>query len=360
MKFISEFLKIKPAKMGITFSIFLPFIFLLIWMTGFNGATERIDQLHVGLVAGSNEESRSIAEFLAKEAPFQTSMSSSKEDALSDMDNGNTDMVIVISSNLQSSSAGSTEKLTYYINERNSEVVKSVMEGLSNKLTGQLNSTVVSNVQPLPIQAEVIKVNEISNFSSTMLPMILGFIPYIAMMTMNIQFNIASMIMKRQFGKWELFFGRQMVLVGIAIIVPLLLSAAIKIFLNVEASFWQLWGFEVLVFMASICMTQLGFVLFGGMGPLFNVFFVPFQLMTAGNVIAASMLTPFYRNLGAFLPAPNGIQGAMHLVYGGGTVGGYAGNLALIAMVTWGLTILRLAWPSKAAVNQQNMGQKAA
>lgn len=352
MKFISEFLKTKPAKMGITFSIFLPFIFLLIWMTGFNGATERIDQLHVGLVV-ENEESRSIAEFLATEAPFQSVVTSSKEDALSNMDNGKTDMVIVIPGNLQSSSADGTEKLTYYINERNSEVVKSVMEGLSRKLTEQLNTIVVSNVQPLPIQTEVIKVNEVSNFSSSMLPMILGFIPYIAMMTMNIQFNIASMIMKRQFGKWELFFGRQMVLAGIAIIVPLLLSVAIKIFLNVEASFWQLWSFEVLVFIASICVTQLGFVLFGTMGPLFNVFLVPFQLMTAGNVIAASMLAPFYRDLGSFLPAPNGIQGAMHLVYGGGTVGDYAVNLAFIAVVTWGLTILRIAWPSKAVVVQQ-------
>lgn len=82
--------------------------------------------------------------------------------------------------------------------------------------------------------------------------------------------------------------------------------------------------------------------------------------MTAGNVIAASMLTPFYRNQGAFLPAPNGIQGAMHLVYGGGTVVDYAANLAFIAMVTCGLTIFLLAWPSKAGVIQQNMGQKAA
>ncbi|RAV02684.1 YhgE/Pip domain-containing protein [Paenibacillus sp. YN15] len=360
MKVIVEFLKTKPAKLGITFSIFFPFIFLLIWMTGYNGATERIDQLHVGLVVENTEESRDVLEFLTTEAPFQTILASSKEEALVDMDSGNTDMVIVIPANLQTTLVDGAKSLTYYLNDRNSEIVKSIMEGFSKKLTDQLNIAFVPGAKQLPIQSEIINVNKISNFAISMLPMILGFIPFIALMTMNIQFNIASMIVKRQFGKWELFFGRQLVLASIAIIVPLLLSAAIKMFLPVAASFWQLWSFEVLVFIASICFTQLAFELLGNYGPLLNAFSVPFQLMTAGNIIAVSMLTPFYRDLGSFLPAPNGIQGAMHLVYGGGDVMSYAVNLIMISIVTWGLTVLRIAWPSKATIIQKNLGQRAA
>ncbi|MCR2807639.1 YhgE/Pip domain-containing protein [Paenibacillus soyae] len=349
MKPVTALLKTLQTRIGIVFAIFVPFAFLIIWMTGYNGATDRIDRLHVGLVGGETNESQTAVDFFQNNAPFQTALAASQDEALADMDEGLLDMVVIVPTDLESAAASGGAKLIYYVNDRSSELVKGVMESMANQLTAQLNGVVVPDVQSLPIQAEVIKTNEISNFALSMLPMILGFIPYIAMMTMNIQFNVASNMLKRQFGKWELFFARQLVLASVAIVVPLLLSAAVKLFLDVHASFWELWGFEMLVFTACICVTQLAFALFGNAGPLFNVFLIPFQLMTAGNIIAASMLTPFYRHFGSFLPASNGIQGAMHLVYGGGSAGGYAATLALIAVVAWGLTVLRLAVPSRAA-----------
>lgn len=116
------------------------------------------------------------------------------------------------------------------------------------------------------------------------------------------------------------------------------------LFSDVASSFAIMWGFQVLVFLSCICLTQMSFVLFGNAGPLFNVALVPIQLMTAGNIIPVVMLTPFYRHIGSFLPVPNAIQGYLKLIYNGEAVTQYVIHLLLISIVTWGITILRLSF----------------
>ncbi|MFD2385717.1 YhgE/Pip domain-containing protein [Paenibacillus xanthanilyticus] len=337
-------LNILQTRIGIVFSIFVPAVFLLIWMTGYNHATDRIDQLRVGLVGSeaAGAEDR-IANVMAS-MPFQVIPQAELDAAMDDMNEGKMDMVIALPAGLaEQAQSGSGARLTYYVNDRSSEVVKAVMEGMAAQLTTALNGVIVPEAKPLPIQGEVVKTNPVSNFATSMLPMILGFIPYIASMTANIQFNISSLRLKREYSKWDIFLSRQLILAGIAIVVPLLMSAATKLFLVVEASFWQLWGFEMLVFAASLTVTQFAFAYFGNAAPLFNVLLIPVQLMTAGNIISTSMLSPFYRDLGSFLPVPNAVDGAMRLVYGGGTIFGSAIGLAMITVAALGLTILRIA-----------------
>ncbi|MBB3109726.1 hypothetical protein FHS18_001789 [Paenibacillus phyllosphaerae] len=340
MKAAAALLKIIQTKIGIVFAFFLPLVFFLFWMTGYNDATTRIDQLHVGLVYEASESA--IAEQMTGSLPFQIEQESTLEEALDRMDNGKTDMVIALPAGLADSAhTDNGAKLTYYVNDRNSELVKSVMEKMASQITLMANQRVVPEAQALPIQAEIIKTNVIENFSTSMLPMILGFIPYIAMMTMNIQFNLSSMFLKRDHSKWSIFFGRQLIMLAVAIVASLVVSIIAKSVAPVDASFFGVWGFELLVFLACICFTQLGFALLGSAGPLFNIFFIPIQLMTAGNIISPEMLAPFYRHIGSFLPVPNGVEGAMHLVYGGGSASTYALHLVLIVIVTWGLTVLR-------------------
>ncbi|MDQ0720199.1 hypothetical protein QF049_001460 [Paenibacillus sp. W4I10] len=47
----------------------------------------------------------------------------------------------------------------------------------------------------------MVKTNNITNFTLSMLPMILGFITYIAVMTMNIQLNLSSMMLSRKYDR---------------------------------------------------------------------------------------------------------------------------------------------------------------
>jgi hypothetical protein len=64
------------------------------------------------------------------------------------------------------------------------------------------------------------------------------------------------------------------------------------------------------------------------------------MIMTGGSIIPSSMLEPFYRHIGSFLPS--GIPGFMQLVYIGHGIGGSVQNLFLISIVTWGITVLRV------------------
>jgi len=147
----------------------------------------------------------------------------------------------------------------------------------------------------------------------------------------------------RKYDRWKIFWARQLLLLIVCIVAPLIITSVAMLFVTPVASFWEMWGFHILVYIACVCLTQMSFVLFGGLGALFNVAMIPFQLMTAGNIIATEMLTPFYRHIGDFLPASNAVRGYVRLIYSGASVTSVVINLILIALVTWGITCARMA-----------------
>ncbi|MFD1954196.1 ABC transporter permease [Paenibacillus thailandensis] len=122
MKSALALFKTLQVRIGLVFAIFVPFVFLMIWMTGYDDATERIDRLHVGIVSENPDENGAAVQFLTTHAPFQTELVSSKEEALADMDNGDTDMVVVVPAGLQTAGANGGATLTYYVNDRSSDL----------------------------------------------------------------------------------------------------------------------------------------------------------------------------------------------------------------------------------------------
>ncbi|WKK99965.1 hypothetical protein Q0F98_22085 [Paenibacillus amylolyticus] len=50
MKSFKDFLKVPQTKIGLVFALIVPLLFVVIWMTGYHQATERVDQLQVALV----------------------------------------------------------------------------------------------------------------------------------------------------------------------------------------------------------------------------------------------------------------------------------------------------------------------
>lgn len=339
-----DLMKITQTKIGLVFAIFVPLFFVIVWMTGYHGATDRIDQLQVAIVNEDGVRGEAIQQGIADNAPFQVEMASDLEEAQARMDKGDYSMVIAIPADFTQEMSSGAAVLTFYVNQAGSEVAISMLEQAALQLTDQLGQQGPSGA----VQANVVKMHGVADFATSMLPMLLGFISYIAMMTMNIQFNISSQIMKRNHSKWEIFWSRQILLALIAIVVPFIITGAAMLFTDVASSFMAMWGFHVLVFAASIAVTQMSFALFGNAGPLFNVALVPIQLMTAGNIIPQSMLAPFYRHIGSFLPAPNAIQGYLKLIYNGESVTTYVINLILIALVAWVITVVRVASEKKA------------
>ncbi|MGF7046835.1 YhgE/Pip-like protein [Paenibacillus sp. DS2015] len=333
---LKNLMKITQTRIGLVFAIFIPIFFIVVWMTGYHHATERIDQLNVAIVNEDGKQGQVIQEQIQNHAPFHTDIMDSSQEAQSQMDAGNYTMVIVIPNNLtQNITNNSNAKLTFYINQGNSQLATSMVEGIAVDITSKMGI-------PGTVQADIIQTHNVNDFATSMLPMILGFITYIAAMTMNIQFNISSQIMKRNHTKWQIFWSKQLLLLAISIVVPLLVIGVASLFTDVASSFWQMWFFHIVVTLACICFTQMSFALFGNAGPLFNIAMVPFQLMTAGNIIPVAMLAPFYRYIGNFLPASNGVQGFTTLIYSRGSVTGLIINLLLISIVTWGITITRI------------------
>ncbi|GGN97873.1 YhgE/Pip domain-containing protein [Saccharibacillus kuerlensis] len=348
---------ITQTRIGIVFSLFVPLLFTLLWMTGYHDATQRIDQLNVAVVNEAGEAGTAVSAQIAANAPFHTESVNHADTAQAAMDAGDYSMVIVIPADFASGLQNGSAKLTYYINQGTSEVASAMVEGAAARLTAGMNEAIAGTSAAEPVQSEIVKTHEQNNFAVTMLPMILGFIPYIAMMTANIQLNISSQIMKRNHGKWQIFWSRQLLLLLISVFAPLIIIGVAQLFAQPAASFGSMWMLLGCVFLASACVTQMSFALFGNAAPLFNVALVPLQLMTAGNIIPAAMLAPFYRHFGSFLPAPNGIQGFMRLIYNGSGAGTFMLHLLLIALVTWAVTLLRVQLqnpaPSPAAAGGQ-------
>lgn len=347
MKILQGFknmMKIPQTKIGLVFAIFVPVFFMIVWMTGYNHATERLDELNVGIVNEDGTASKALEEQIAKSSPFHIMSNSGFEKAKEQLDKGNYAMLIVIPAKFAEEMGSGNGELTFYVNEANSQVAVSMMEKAASEISANIG--VHSGVK-----ADIVKTNEVHNFAASMLPMIFGFITYIAVMTMNIQFNLVSQIMKKHNSKWQIFWSRQLLLIIVALVVPTIIVSLAVSFQDVAAPYWKLWLFHVLTAAACISFTQMSFSLFGNAGPLFNVAMVPLQLMTAGNIIPANMLAPFYQHFGAFLPASNGVQGFTKLIYTGDSVSSFAVNLVLILIVTFAITVIRLAAQKEKAVN---------
>lgn len=343
-KTFKDFLGITQTKVGIVFSIFVPLVFLLFWMTGYHGATDRVDQLVVGIVNEDGPQGADIATAIRTGVPYQTRMYDSLTEANQQMDDGVLTMVISIPAHFtEDVTTNGNTKMVYYINQANSDIAKSIVESSANSISSMVGAHTFADVHQEVVATDIVKTHDIPNFAISMLAMILGFVTYVGVMTMNIQLNIASMMLKRDHSKWQIFWGRQILLLLIAVVASLLITSVALLFAETAASFWQMWSFHILVYISCIAVTQMAFALFGNVAPLFNVALIPLQLMTAGNIIPTAMLAPFYRNIGHFLPASNAIQGYLRLIYSGASVSSFVIHLIWIAVITFGITWIRTA-----------------
>ncbi|SFB51563.1 ABC-2 family transporter protein [Cohnella sp. OV330] len=337
------FFKLLPTKVGLTFAFVLPLLFSVVWMTGYNGATERLGQLKVGIVNEEGEAGAAIEQAVRNAMPFEIASYGSLQEAQRQLNDGDADMIVSIPATFSADAQSGQGELTFYLNKTSAETANAILSASAERISSSLGQSQYGDSPRERIAANVVTLNDKSNFATSMLPMILGFITYVAVMTMNIQFNIASMMLGRCHGKWQIFWARQLIYVLVAALASLLTSGVAMLFVDPVASFGQMWGFHALVYAAAICLTQMTFALFGGLAALVNTGLIPFQLMTAGNIVPAAMLAPAYRHLGGFLPASNGVQGFFRLIYSGASVGPMAIHLMLIAVVAWGITVSRLA-----------------
>lgn len=349
---LREMFKIPNTKVGIAFAIIVPLLFSIIWLTGYHDATDHLDRLHVAVVNEDGEQANALAEQMMESLPFDADLAS-YEEAKEQLDQNDITMLIVIPEAFTDSLAKQSDtSLKFYMNSSNSQVALSAAESAARQMTASIAG---SNVQ-----ADIIKENHIGNFATSMVPMIMGFIIFIAVMTMNIQMNIVTQIVNRKFGKWQVFWNKQLLLLIIGLVVSTI-TVTIHYFANdTAASYMQLWGFELLVAFACISFTQMSFAIFGNAGALFNVAMIPFQLMAAGNIIPTDLLSPVFRVIGSILPASNGVQGFTQLIYAGQSVSSAILHLGLILVITFLLTCIALMLKKQQPIQYVKKDEKAA
>lgn len=335
MKAWKDVWSMTQTKVGLVFAIVVPLVFLVVWMTGYQGTTERLDQLNVGVVAEANDP---FIQSL-QQVPFTVQTVATETKGLQALDANEVDLV------LQKDDA--THRLTAHVSQTNAEFANAILERATETISKQLNG------EPT-FTTSIVTEHAVSDFALSMLPLVLGFVIYIATMTMGIQFNLVSTILKSRHTKWDLFWSRQLLHGIVLLVVPLLLVSMAHLLTDINTPFIKLWAFELLVVATCIAVTQMNFALFGPIAPLVNVALIPFQLMTAGNIVPAKMLAPFYQSLGTFLPVPNAVSGFSRLLFMDGSVGTQVLHLSLLFVGSFLVTCLITVW-RREGVRQQAM-----
>ncbi len=327
MKSFKEVWSITQTKVGLMFALIVPVLFLVVWMTGYHGATDRLDQLRIAVV--KDETTTELYKKLQSDSPFSLKEVSSETEGMKQLDAGEVEMVLV-------ADLIDKKKMTFYVNQANAEFANGILKQATAEITQGING------QPA-VSSDIIIEHQVSDFSMSMLPLLLGFVIYIAVMTMGIQFNLVTQILQKRFSKWSLFWSKQLLHGIVLLVVPLVMVSLAFAFADIETSFFKVWAFQLLLTATCISVTQMNFAIFGPIAPLVNVALIPFQLMTAGNIVPPSMLAPFYQTIGHYLPVPNAVGGLTRLIYFDGDISSFILRLTVILLVTVAVTLILTA-----------------
>lgn len=353
---LQAFMKRPTTWVGIITAFMFQIIFSVIWMTGYNGVTDRTDQLRIAIVNEDTAMGQAIAGNLAQQLPFDIVPMTSLEAARSDLNEREIQMVLHIPSDFseQASKADGQASLQYYLNESNPALIKSMMSGAAAQITSQVNRQAVAmGIQQTLIgmnvpeeqaaaaapglservKAEVVSSNVVQGMNNQMVPMMMVLASYVGAMIMGMNLEQSSMAVAAQAGKWRRFGVRAVINIVSAVFVSLV-GATLLMALGgqVDQGFLQLWGFQLLFLVTFMFVSQMFLFLFGMAGMLFNIMLLSAQLVASGAIVPRELLSDFYTGLGQWLPATYAVDGTMNVLFGGPSVGSDAGMLVIIAL----------------------------
>ncbi|BBH24392.1 hypothetical protein Back11_57370 [Paenibacillus baekrokdamisoli] len=368
MKQALQALMKRPTTMvGIITAIMFQVIFSVIWMTGYNGITDRTDQLSIAIVNEDQQLGQQVAGKLEKELPFQMSQIDNLEDAKRQLDERDLQMIIYIPADFTSkaSAADSQAAVKYFINGSNPALIKSIMSGVATTVTSQVNQNAVAagvesalGAANMPseqaaaaaqglssrVTSDIQTVNAVKGMNNQMAPMMLVLASFVGAMIMGMNIEQSAMAIRAHVGRWNRFGARSVINVLAAIIVSLVGSSLIVAFGGqTEQGFLQLWLFQFLFVVTFMFVSQMFLYLFGLTGMLFNIILLSAQLVTSGAIVPRELLSGFFVGLGNVLPATYAVEGAMNTLFGGPGVGSEVGALLLITTVAIIISALAVA-----------------
>ncbi|RJE87675.1 DUF3533 domain-containing protein [Paenibacillus sp. 1011MAR3C5] len=373
---IQAFMKRPTTWVGIITAFMFQIIFAVIWMTGYNGVTDRVDQLRIAVVNEDTAMGQQIAANLAEKLPFDIVQSASLEEARADLNEREIQMVLHISASFseQVGKPGEQADLHYYLNESNPALIKSMMSSVASQITAEVNRTAVTMgiqktltgmqmpddqaASTAPLLAERVKgvvesSNVVEGMNNQMVPMMLVLASYVGAMIMGMNLEQSSMATAASVSKWRRFGTRAIINVVSSVLVSLV-GAALLVALGgqLDHGFLYLWGFQCLFLLTFMFVSQMFLFLFGMAGMLFNIMLLSAQLVSSGAIVPRELLSNFYTGLGEWLPATYAVDGTMNILFGGPGVSSDAGMLVAIALAAIAVSAIAVFAKGRQAVRQ--------
>ncbi|NMF01266.1 YhgE/Pip domain-containing protein [Aneurinibacillus aneurinilyticus] len=364
VKAMIAFLKKPSTVVGIVTALLFQILFPIIWLTAYDHVTDRVDQFKLAIV---NEDRGNIGEKVVQDLSnylsFQVTKVDSLKQAMNDLEQRKYRMVIEIPANFSSLVQQLNQKapFIFHINESNPTMIKNVMHSVANevakaanhesikaeieatfeqahmpanqakKMATMLSERVVMKIEPL---------HSVSNFSSSMIPMMVVMACFVGSMMMAMQMQKVSTELKEQFTKWERFSARMLINFASAIIISSIGATLIySLGDHLAGGFLSLWLFQVTCMLAFLFVAQISLLLLGDAGAWVNIALLSIQLVSSGALIPRELLSPFYLEIGKYLPATYAVDGLMNLVLGGS---GISETVASLLWITIGAAILGL------------------
>lgn len=350
-------MKRPAAKTAIVTALMFQIIFCVIWMTAYNGVTDRVTELKIAVVNEDAGLGKAIAAKLTQELPFETETAATRDGALQRLESREVQLVVALPADFtkQVQTAGQTARIDYYVNESNPQMIKSVMTGVTATITAGANKEAVAGgiqlvlaQQQLPAQqaqaaaqgmaekvtSKVESLHPVKGMNNQMVPMMLVLASFVGAMIMQMNLQQAAAETGFPEGRWAMFGARAVVNAASALVISALGSALVLALGGQnDAGFISIWLFQSLFLATFMFYSQVFLLLMGAPGMLLNIISLSLQLVTSGAMVPRELLSGFYGGLGEYLPATYAVTGLMNLLFGGPSVADSAGALLLILAV---------------------------
>ncbi|MFC4402467.1 YhgE/Pip domain-containing protein [Gracilibacillus xinjiangensis] len=359
MKTFKAFFKSAPTFAGIGIAVAFLLIFFIVWLTAYDGVTDRVDKLKVGII---NNDPAFESNLLTDQMPFTTTSFSSFEKGKEEINNRKVQMLIVIPENFTAAIATDEGSIQYYINQAVPSLTKQTMENAANQINEQINGHVfelkkeqLSNVpetmmksgmESLSLQSvrpEIIKLNETEGFAANMIPLLIILASFVGSMLLSLNLLTVTQKLTLTFNKWSILFSRLLIQLIVSIALAILSVSLLVLFgFEIHVSIIEILLFQTFVYLSFLCMTQMFTVLFGIAGMLLNIISFSIQLVTAGVLVPRSLLSETYQFYSNIFPATYGASGYFSIIYGGMNLAAEMKILIFIVLITFAITAMKV------------------
>lgn len=373
MQALRLFLNRPTTKVGIVTAFMFQIIFAVIWMTAYDGVTDRTSQLRIAIVNEDGQLGKQLSGKLAEELPFETVVVTDLREAQAGLNNRDYQMVMHIPADFtqKAASADATGSIEYWINESNPALIKSIMSGAAAQITGEINSQAVAlgvqaalNGAQMPaeqaaaaaaslserVTADIRSVNPVQGVNNQMVPMMMVLASFVGAMIMGMNFQQSTMAVQAQAGKWNTALVKAVLNAVSAVLVALVGTSLVALLGGqFEQGFLHMWLFQSLFLLTFMFVSQMFLSLFGLAGMLFNIMLLSVQLVSSGAIVPRELLSDFYTGLGRLLPATYAVDGNMNILFGGGPITGDCAALLLIMATAMAVTAVAVAFKKQGA-----------